>query len=363
MTRLWVSISAWRGVNATVHLIAIFATIFRLHHRYRLRRLWWDDYWAGIALLFSFGYFATVWMRRDVGDPSLGRKEAVALFWMTTTFFPCEVWSARMSLAFSIIRLIPERAIFRRRCMYALATIFGMMWLALILEKLWVCASDSSWTHTVAVQCLLGNAVGIITLCTDVISDTCLIIIPLFMLREVRIPVGQRRLLLAIFCSSIFSSLAGVIYAIFVFRADNLGVKRGLLISLTANIKAAVTLLVCNMLVIVTYFYRTFRRGQDLETDHTPVEPSKPAPVPASGGNHYTTTTDMSSVPTFETTSTFDTSPRSAPTNPTMTSSKFVNTAGTPLPTITETDTPSPSVATASVIVDSRPHFTKSAPA
>ncbi|TFK62558.1 hypothetical protein BDN72DRAFT_848539 [Pluteus cervinus] len=362
MARLWISLSVWKGVNATAHLIAMSATIFRLHHRYRLRRLWWDDYWAALALLFSFGYFTTVFMRKEPGDPTLGQKKAVAIFWMTTLFFPCEVWSARMSLAFSIIRLIPERAIFRRRCMYALATIFGMMWLALLLQKLWVCVGDSSWTHNAMVQCYLGNAIGIITLCTDVISDTCLIVIPLFMLQEIRIPAGQRRLLLAVFCSSIFSSVAGVIYAVFVFRADNLGTKRGLLISLTANIKAAVTLLVCNMLVIVTYFYRTFRRGEDLETDHIPVEPSKAIPAPPSTGNYYTTTTDMSTIPTFETTSTFDTRPHSALTDPTSTNSNLASAAEMPLPTITEVDMPSVSVAT-SIIGGSHPHFTQSAPA
>lgn len=33
------------------HSIAFLTTFFRLVHRFKTRRLWWDDFWAFIALL------------------------------------------------------------------------------------------------------------------------------------------------------------------------------------------------------------------------------------------------------------------------------------------------------------------------
>jgi len=346
---LQITLTAWRGVCATFHLIAISATIFRLVHRHRLRRLWWDDYWAGIALVFSLGYFGSMWLRREPLDKSLSKNTMIVTFWLTTLTFPCEVWSARLSIAFSIVRLVPERTTYRR-WLYGLTVLFGMMWLGLLLQKMYSCAGNSRWHNNVQVQCFLGDPVGIVTLTTDIISDTCLILIPLHLLRPVRLLPAQRRLFLAIFCSSLFSSIFGVLYAIFVFMGDDTAFekKRGLLISLTANMKAAVTLLVSNLLVIVTYFYRTFRRGQDLESDAA-APSTKPVPVSDNSGNPRFTTTDLSSMPTFETTSTFDTTPRSQPSQPSITSSRLVNTAGSQLPTISEAETAQNSMVSSAV--------------
>lgn len=170
-----------------------------------------------------------------------------------------------MSIAFSIIRLVPERAKLRY-LLFAVVVLFGCSWAALMLQKIWVCARTDHWKVPPTYQCFLGDAVGIITLAStsckfsnalillpnplpnfsdsfslaDVVADASLIIIPLMLLREIRISRSQRRLLLAIFSSSLFSSFAGVVYAVFVFQADSFPKKkRNILLSLTANVKAS----------------------------------------------------------------------------------------------------------------------------
>ena len=49
-----------------IYIIAFGFTGFRLTHRYRTRRLWWDDFWAASALVFDIMYSSTLWMPIDV---------------------------------------------------------------------------------------------------------------------------------------------------------------------------------------------------------------------------------------------------------------------------------------------------------
>lgn len=45
------------------HSLAMSSTVYRVIHRFRMRRLWWDDYLAFVALFFDVIYFATLWVR------------------------------------------------------------------------------------------------------------------------------------------------------------------------------------------------------------------------------------------------------------------------------------------------------------
>jgi len=48
-----------------IHTIAFAFTVFRLTDRYRMRRLWWDDYWAALTLVLDIAYFAVLWIPID----------------------------------------------------------------------------------------------------------------------------------------------------------------------------------------------------------------------------------------------------------------------------------------------------------
>lgn len=125
------------------------------------------------------------------------------------------------------------------------------------------------------------------------IGDASLIGATLYVFWRMKLSKGQRLLILCIFASSIISEMAGIVYAVFVFQADTLGNARGLLISVTAHLKvrlissyiftsaliekwqATITLLVCNLFVIVSFIYRVSGKDADMESPEPLLETDK----------------------------------------------------------------------------------------
>lgn len=68
--------------------------------------------------------------------------------------------SARMSILFSIIRLIPY--IMRlQRIAYGCALLFGLLWFGMLFEKAYICEhNDPAWKQANHIQCVLGHGVG-----------------------------------------------------------------------------------------------------------------------------------------------------------------------------------------------------------
>lgn len=102
----------------------------------------------------------------------------------------------------------------------------------------------------------------------DVIGDGGLFFFTLFVYWQGSLHSGQRLLILSILCSSILSLMAGILYAAFVFQASSFGLYRSLLLSLSANIKATLTLTACNLFVIVIHVYKLRGNNEDMETPH-----------------------------------------------------------------------------------------------
>ncbi|KAF8993454.1 hypothetical protein BDQ17DRAFT_139340 [Cyathus striatus] len=273
------SLTAWQVILTIFHTLAITSTTFRLWRRYTTRKLWWDDFWAFVALVVDLLFFASVWLRWEVPTgantvpPQGPLLRRITLFWLSALLTPCVAWPARVSMCMSISRLAPPTAR-RRRALFALAVVFLLLGAVLTAQKIWICAGDSSWHQNPAVQCYTGKTVGYLSLSTDVVGDACLVAIPLRLLWGVKLPRRERRLVLSLFASSILSTLAGIVYAVFIFRAASFGSYRTLFVNMTAHIKAAVTLLVCNLLVIVTYIYRKLNT-EGLETEDETEEESR----------------------------------------------------------------------------------------
>jgi len=107
----------------------------------------------------------------------------------------------------SIARIVPLQTRTRYLQVYAINGLFGLILVEQMLHKTILCTRDTSWHNNVDVQCHVGGGVGILTLCTDLFADTCLVTIPLRMLWRVKLPRTQRRLILSIFASSVGPSL------------------------------------------------------------------------------------------------------------------------------------------------------------
>lgn len=67
----------------------------------------------------------------------------------------------------------------------------------------------------------------------------------------------------AVFATSIATAAISAMHACY-----DLGPNQ-VLDSFTAHLESAVTVMVCNLLVVVTFFYRRFRNGSDLDDDVT----------------------------------------------------------------------------------------------
>lgn len=116
------------------------------------------------------------------------------------------------------------------------------------------------------------------------VSDILLIAIPFRLLWRLNIDKGSRRLILTIFATSILTTLTGIVYAYFMLTCAVLPVQ-GLTLNLEVWVQfpclensyklqrlfqVVVSLLVCNLLVVVTYLDRVFRRdgSEDVVEPH-----------------------------------------------------------------------------------------------
>ena len=132
----------------------------------------------------------------------------------------------------------------------------------------------------------------------EVVADVILIGVPIYMFWDVKLPRKQRRMIISIFTANVISSAASVALLVFIKRTNNstqfvwacvialllhlkvcslIYRKRGMIVY-PIFFKSSVTVMVCNLLVNVTWIYRLFwrREGDDeaTETEETRDKPS-----------------------------------------------------------------------------------------
>lgn len=154
----------------------------------------------------------------------------------------------------SIARLTPKAGM--RRFLYFLSACFGLVLAALLFQRIIVCSRSPAWQHNQTTYCYLGRPIAIVTLCSktvgitlvllltnwnvpaDIPADTFLIVIPLHMLWRMNLSRPHRFLLLVVFSASVLNSILGIVYSIFVLRAQSHHIAWTMLTGLMANIKA-----------------------------------------------------------------------------------------------------------------------------
>lgn len=110
--------------------------------------------------------------------------------------------------------------------------------------------------------------------------------VPLYILRHVKLPRKERRMILAIFASSAICSAPSTIYLIAASTSQEL-----MCMFLLAYLKMPVILTVCNLLVVVTYIYaRCWKKG-----DESLAVPSETTNMPESDSSGLFT--DLGSMP------------------------------------------------------------------
>ncbi|EIW55505.1 uncharacterized protein TRAVEDRAFT_171208 [Trametes versicolor FP-101664 SS1] len=240
---------------------AVLLTLLRLYYRWSRRHLGYDDAWAAFAVVCSFFMCAGAWTRSDT--PATGpfhhsHRVRVIGYYMLNVSFTCVLWASRMSILFSIIRLIPSLLKLR---IYAhlSAVLFGLMWTALLIHKIAVCESNPAWKQSPGVQCVLGHGVGAFELATDILADLILVFLPMRLLWRIKLPRGKRILLQLIFSASMFTTIVSIIHGVYVFSTNRNG--EGIL----AHIEASTALIVSNFAVLLTWLMRSLGHAQGSE--------------------------------------------------------------------------------------------------
>ncbi|KAG1764450.1 hypothetical protein EDD22DRAFT_776040, partial [Suillus occidentalis] len=232
------------------HSVAILCTIFRLAYRGWMHHLWWEDAWAAIALIADVVCLAFIWLDRKKACecPTL-RSNTDRMFmsiqvWILTVAFTSVQWAARMSIVFSIIR-VTNHSNFKvhRRITYLIAVSFVCMWVALLAHRLTLCAYHS---------CRMGKSVAFSVLITDIIADFVLVVTPLKFWRNTGLSRSTKILVLSSFSASILITAVTIPHSIILIKIH----KADTVTIIFAHVKSALSLVVCNLLVIVTFVYR-----------------------------------------------------------------------------------------------------------
>ncbi|KAG1728534.1 uncharacterized protein EDB91DRAFT_1161922 [Suillus paluster] len=224
--------SSQLAVAASVsHGIAILCTVFRLVYRGWMRQLWWEDAWAAFALFSDVFCMVWIWTHYLIQFPA-------GVFGVA---FTSVMWAARMSIIFSIIR-VANRSGYKihKRITYLIAASFVCMWVAVAAQKITTCIYKCQTTHAVAVSQLI----------TDVVADVSLIAAPLHFWKNVGLSRHGKILILSVFGSSLLITIVTIPHCIMLFQSATQTTL------IFAHVKTALSLVICNVLVIVTFAYR-----------------------------------------------------------------------------------------------------------
>ncbi|KAG0707960.1 hypothetical protein DFH29DRAFT_843976 [Suillus ampliporus] len=228
------------------HGIAIVSTIFRLVYRGWTRRVWWEDAWAAFSLLSDVVCLACIWITPPTILPS----------WVLAVTLTSVLWAARMSIIFSIIRVANYSGCkIHKWITYLIAVSFACMWVALLVQKIDVCIVQA---------CQMAKPVALSQLITDVIADCSLVVAPLQLWKNVGLSRSRKILVLSSFGASLLITAVTIPHSVILFKP----VSETTLIF--AHVKAALSLIICNLLVIVTFAYRVFSKETvDLDQSFT----------------------------------------------------------------------------------------------
>ncbi|KAF5379013.1 hypothetical protein D9615_006052 [Tricholomella constricta] len=236
------------SVLCTVPAIAI--TIYRLW--IRRGRYWADDAWALCSAVAQLVLFSGAFVRIS---NSSRKNVMIAAYYLMAAAFYSVIWFARLSILFSIIRIDPSAS--RRRRLLIVASCFLILYVVLICQLFWVCEPVPRWKEKATPQCPLPSQVIILQLVTDILADTILIVAPLKLIRNLSDQRLRRRLTI-IFSTCLVTTIVSLVHAAFLF------VRPDYKVVIAAIVEVCVSLIVCNIPVVVTsllQFRREVRRN------------------------------------------------------------------------------------------------------
>ncbi|KAI9568984.1 hypothetical protein HD554DRAFT_637723 [Boletus coccyginus] len=242
--------------TSTLTAVALVLTIYRVIYRYVMHRFWWEDACAVVALTGSVICVVTSWTHFELaGQPS------VISFWIQALTSLSVVWSVRLSILLLILRIMsPSRNL--RRAMIFIAGLFVLTWFSLMVAFVERCVAGHH-CYTTSSQGDRENMdpVVIFELITDILSDCTLIGLPIYSLHSVKLPLFQRRFIIAAFSSNI------LVIIICSFRAACQVLHISSLAGVVIEVEVACSLFVCNSLFVMTLVYRMLHRNTAIDAE------------------------------------------------------------------------------------------------
>lgn len=229
-----------KATAGTFHGVAVACTVLRLSYRYYVAKLWWEDMWAALSLAFDLICFVCALLDEPIAVNRTAPAVGTVKLWLVSIAFPCVLWFARASILGSLTRVAnPEGCL--RNAVYGTGISFIIMFIGIVAQRIYTCHQY---------QCNIRDFVAITQLITDIISDVMLFAVPLLVLRRIRLPKSQKILVLLSFSAGIFISAVTILHSAVLFGHDSIGIL------VIGHVKAAISLIVCNLLVLVTLAYR-----------------------------------------------------------------------------------------------------------
>ncbi|KAJ7780162.1 hypothetical protein DFH07DRAFT_720097, partial [Mycena maculata] len=205
----------------------------------RRDRFWANDAWA----LFAFINYPSTPCGPPICPGGLQGGACLAAYYLMAMTFYAIIWSSRLSILLSIVRIDPSHGRWRR--LFWVAVAFVTATLFLFAQLLWVCEPEPAWKNTQNPQCRLPLQVAICQLVTDVVADTILLVTLLPLFRKLSDEVLRRKLML-IFSTCVVTTIASLVHATFILR--NGGIK----VVISALVEDNLSLIVTNIPVVVT---------------------------------------------------------------------------------------------------------------
>ncbi|KAI0041599.1 hypothetical protein FA95DRAFT_676636 [Auriscalpium vulgare] len=229
----------------------------------RRDRYWWDDAWVCFSMIsLIIQVVATFMFAKGLGH--LSKSSLVASYYLTASTFSTVIWSARLSILLSIIRIDPNPDA-QRKLMWLVGVFFGAL-VFFVAQLLWVCEPQPGWKSQLPPQCRLTKQVAICQLVSDVIADVLLITLPLRLIQGVKDRQLRHRVMF-IFSTSIATTIVSLIHVAFILTSG--GTNEGI----AGAVEDCVSLTVANVPVVGTALTR-------LTSRHRSLVPATDADVP-----------------------------------------------------------------------------------
>lgn len=148
-------------------------------------------------------------------------------------FYTCTIWFARLSIVFSVVRIVPPARSVNMSA-FGAGGVLVCLWAYIFTSKSVVCAVDRSWYHAVDILCPMPNWVALSEVCStcahhtlkflpcspcysaDTLSDVILVTLPFRLLWRVKLPSNQRIMVLSVFSTSILVSVVSVVHTAYI---------------------------------------------------------------------------------------------------------------------------------------------------